>query len=168
MHFLLAATFFFFIASLIPVQAEEGTLPISLKEADCVLYIDGLQMAGSEPAGLSMLEDLTDAYKTSDIKGTITAVIDDNAIPIILNSAAYGAETGTEESNPYAEQVAKMIKHGVIFAVCGHDLGEKSLAAEALLPGVKVTPRGILLVIELIKGGAVSIPAPSPGSDAKN
>ena len=68
--------------------STSDTIPLDLKELDSVIYVDGVQAAGDQPAGLSMLLNLADAYKTFGLKGTITAVFDYDATPIILGSAA--------------------------------------------------------------------------------
>ena len=56
----------------------------------------------------------------------------------------------------------------MVIAVCGNDLASKSLTAENLLPGVKTTPRGILLVAQLARDGAFCLPTPLPGAQAKD
>ncbi len=56
----------------------------------------------------------------------------------------------------------------MVIAVCGNDLASKSLTAENLLPGVKTTPRGILLVAQLTRDGAFCLPTPLPGAQAKD
>jgi intracellular sulfur oxidation DsrE/DsrF family protein len=149
-------------------SAPDDSIPLELKELDCVIYIDGTQAAGEQPAGLSMLLNLADAYQTYGLKGTITAVFDDDATPIILNNAAYDTQTKTSDGNPHAETIAGLLKRGVVLAVCGNDLESKSLTAENLLPGVKTTPRGILLVAQLARDGAFTVPTPLPGAQPKD
>lgn len=149
-------------------SAPKDSIPVELKELDCVIYIDGTQAAGSQPAGLSMLLNLTDAYQTHGIQGTITAVFDDAATTIILNDEAYNAQTETSSGNPYAETVAGLVEQGVVIAVCSNDLEGKSLTEDNLLSGVKTTSRGILLVAQLAREGAFTVPTPLPGDQAKD
>lgn len=157
------------ILSLTIVSASASdTIPLDLKELDSVIYIDGVQASGDQPAGLSMLLNLADAYKTFGLKGTITAVFDDEATPVVLEDAAYDTQTGTSGGNPHAQVVAGLVAQGVVFAVCGNDLAGKSLTAENLLPGVKATPRGILLVAQLTRDGAFCLPTPLPGTQPKD
>ncbi len=157
------------ILSLTIVSASaDNTIPLDLKKLDSVIYIDGVQAAGDQPAGLSMLLNLADAYKTHGLQGTITAVFDDDATPIILESAAYDTQTKTSDGNPYADTIAGLIERGVVIAVCGNDLAGKSLTAENLLPGVKTTLRGILLVAQLTRDGAFCLPTPLPGTQTKD
>lgn len=157
------------LLSLTIVSASASdTIPLDLKELDSVIYVDGVQAAGDQPAGLSMLLNLADAYKTFGLKGTITAVFDDDATPIILGSAAYNTQTKTSDGNLYADTIAGLLERGVVIAVCGNDLSSKSLTAENLLPGVKTTPRGILLVAQLTRDGAFCLPTPLPGAQAKD
>ena len=93
---------------------------------------------------------------------------DDDATPIILGSGAYDTHTKTSDGNPYADTIAGLIKSGVVIAVCGNDLASKSLTAENLLPGVKSTPRGILLVAQLARDGTFCLPTPLPGAQPKD
>ncbi len=149
------------LLSLTIVSASPSdTIPLDLKELDSVIYVDGVQAAGDQQAGLSMLLNLADAYKTFGLKGTITAVFDDDATPIILGSAAYNTQTKTSDGNLYADAIAGLLERGVVIAVCGNDLASKSLTAENLLPSVKTTPRGILLVAQLTRDGAFCLPTP--------
>jgi intracellular sulfur oxidation DsrE/DsrF family protein len=115
-----------------------------------------------------MLLNLADAYQTYGLKGTITAVFDDDATPVILGNAAYDTQTKTSDGNPHAETIAGLLERGVVLAVCGNDLESKSLTAKNLLPGVKTTPRGILLVAQLARDGAFCLPTPLPGAQAKD
>lgn len=149
-------------------SAPKDSIPLELEELDCVLYIDGIQTAGEQPAGLSMLLNLADAYQTHGIQGTITAVFDDDATPIILDDEAYNAQTKTSSGNPYAKTVAGLVERGITLAVCGNDLEGKSLTEGNLLPGVKTTSRGILLVAQLARQGAFTVPTPLPGAQAKD
>jgi intracellular sulfur oxidation DsrE/DsrF family protein len=149
-------------------SAPKDSIPLELKELDCVIYIDGVQEAGSQPAGLSMLLNLADAYQTHGIQGTITAVFDDTATPIILDDESYNTQTETSSGNPYAKTVAGLVEQGVVLAVCANDLEGKSLTEDNLLPGVKTTSRGILLVAQLAREGAFTVPTPLPGDQAKD
>jgi intracellular sulfur oxidation DsrE/DsrF family protein len=156
------------LAATIVSASADDSIPLELKELDCVIYIDGVQAAGDQPAGLSMLLNLADAYQTYGLKGTITAVFDDDATPVILGNAAYDTQTKTSDGNPHAETIAGLLERGVVLAVCGNDLESKSLTAKNLLPGVKTTPRGILLVAQLARDGAFCLPTPLPGAQAKD
>lgn len=166
MNTLLAALFLGAFAASCAAE-DNDTLPLDLKQLDSVIYIDGLQRAGELPSGLSMLVNLADAYKTYGLEGTITAVFDDEATPIVLSRGGAGQEEG-EGSAAYHNIISDLIKGGVVVAVCGNDLSSKGISRGDLLPGVKVTPRGILLVAQLERGGAFCLPTSLPGVQGKD
>lgn len=153
--------------SLTTVKGADS-IALTMESLNSVIYIDGIAASGGVPSGLSALENLADAYENFAIKGSITAVFDDDATPIVLRDPSYENQSGTDKGNPYAKTIAALQEKGVVIVVCGNDLSLKALSQKDLIEGVKTTPRGILLVAQLAQSGAFCLPTPLPGTQQKD
>lgn len=117
-----------------------------------VCRIDKDKLSGDVGAGLAMIRDLVEQYRslgTPPEELHISAVIHGDAAYWMLNDAAYSRVKPTERSNPNKAIVQELAALGVSLELCAESMKTHGWNAEDVLPGIKIVPNAYPRIVDL-------------------
>jgi intracellular sulfur oxidation DsrE/DsrF family protein len=132
-------------------------IPGKLEKANVVFNIDRLALNGDMPIALGHLGLLANDFRELRTRGHIIAIFHTNAGHLTLDNKAYNAARHVATGNPYKELIARLMKKGVKFELCGATAKANHWVNADLLPGVKVNTDAMVRLTQLGKEGYVQI-----------
>lgn len=149
-------------------QAVQGSLewnplhvqiPVVLKQAKVVFNMDHLAYIPHtrEPVALSQMRMMVTKFNRDRTHWKIIGVFQGAAGYWGLNNRAYDRFMHVKTGNPYAGQLAALVRKGVSLEECGVTMRAHHWGNAQLLPEIKVDAGALARIIELEQHGYVEI-----------